>query len=392
MVRLTPHFLGQTRQGFKSSQAFSARFLSSAGFILTTPSYLIILIFAPKENPKGKIMSKILDPIPKQPQLPLPNYLLDLVDESDGKESSLYLNGVDHFIQDIWSEMIKSNWRTLNVKEFIPRKLNIHYAGLYSYKNGKKGIAIQMLHKLLKEWKELCGKSNVEFINKWDSMFKNNFTVSATGRGGKVTLPKYITPRLSYLLGWICGDGHFNDKGSHYLIKISEKSTDQLNLILKPLFWELFGIEPPIFQRYKNGYALQVGSKPIFRFLRQVLEVQVGAIPNFVKKLDNVNKRYFLCGIFDAEGHINQTYLESRIVISQANIGFLQKTSSFFSDLNIRFNKPCLHKTNLGEWYTISIRKKMEILNFAENIGSFHVDKSQKLRRLVKVINENWRR
>lgn len=334
-------------------------------------------------------MSKILESVPKNPQIPLSNYLLDLVNDSDGKESSLYLNGVEVFIQSIWTEMVKTNWRKLNVRKFIPQKLGIHHAGFYSYKNGNKGIAIQMLYKLLQAWKELCGKTDKELINKWGEIFKSNFTVSVAGRGGKATLPKSITPKLSYLIGWICGDGHFNDEGNHYLIKISEKSTDQLNLILKPLFWELFGVEAPIFRRYQNGYALQVGSKPIFRFLTQVLEIKVGTIPGFIKQMDHVNKRYFLCGIFDAEGYVNQRYINSSVVISQADIKFLQEASSFFSDLDITFNKPCLHRAKLGEWYTIRISKKTEILNFAEKIGTLHVDKSQRLRRLVKEINEN---
>lgn len=335
-------------------------------------------------------MPKILDLIPKQPQLSLPNYLLDLVAESDGKESSVYLNGIEQNIQEVWTEIVNNNWRTLNVRQFIPRKLDICPMGLYNCKNGKKAIAIQTLHKLLRIWRDVCEKNNKELISKWEEIFESDFTVSATGRGGKVILPKYITPKLSYLIGWICGDGHFSDNGNHYIIKISEKSIDQLNLVLRPLFWEIFGIIPPLFQRYKNGYALQVGSKPIFRFLTQVLKIKVGAIPNFVKQMDDVNKRYFLCGIFDAEGHINKTYQDSRIVISQANKEFLKNVSSLFSDLSISFNKPQLHKTNLGEWYTISIRRKTEILRFAKNIGSLHVDKSQKLRELKEVINENW--
>lgn len=333
----------------------------------------------------------MLDLIPRKPQLPLPNYLLGLVTESDGKESSVYLNGIEQNIQEVWSEIVNNNWRTLDVRQFIPQKLGICPMGFYNCKNGKKAIAIQTLYKLFRVWRKVCEKSDEEFMNKWEEIFKSNFTISAVGRGGKVSLPKHITPRLSYLLGWICGDGHLNDYDNHYLIKISEKSTNQLNLILKPLFWELFGIKSPVFQRYKNGHALQVGSKPVFRFLTQVLKIKVGAIPNFVKKMDDVNKRYFLCGIFDAEGHINKTYQDSRIVISQANKEFLKNVSSLFSDLGISFNKPQLHKTNLGEWYTISIRRKTEILKFAKNIGSLHVNKSQKLRDLTRVINENWR-
>jgi len=337
-------------------------------------------------------MEDLLSRIPNGPKIPLPNYLLNLVDETDGKESSLYLNGVEGIIQDIWREIIRNNWRTLHVRRFIPEKLGIHSGGVYSCKNGKKGISIQMLYELLVMWKELCDRTDTDLREKWDKVFESNFTLSVAAKGQKVVLPKHITPKLSYLIGWICGDGHFYDRGNHYLVKISEKSVPQLELVLKPLFHELFSIDPPIFQRYMGSYAIQIGSKPLHRFFTRALGVKVGEIPSFISDLDRTNKAFFLAGIFDADGYVNPSYKDSVIVVSQADESFLREISSLFADLGVRFGKPYLHRTKLGEWYTIKIRRKEEILKFAEEVGSFHIDKSRKLKKLVEEINENWNR
>jgi hypothetical protein len=64
-----------------------------------------------------------IDSILSEPKIPLKNYLLDLVAESDGKESSVYLKRVEKFIQEIWNEMIRNNQRTLRIRKFIPEKL-----------------------------------------------------------------------------------------------------------------------------------------------------------------------------------------------------------------------------------------------------------------------------
>jgi hypothetical protein len=55
-------------------------------------------------------------------------------------------------------------------------------------------------------------------------------------------------------------------------------------------------VNSPLFQIYEGGYALQVGNKPIFRFLTQVSKIKVGEIPEIVNNFDSVNKKYFLVG------------------------------------------------------------------------------------------------
>ena len=88
--------------------------------------------------------------------------------------------------------------------------------------------------------------------------------------------------------------------------------------------------------------------------------------------------------------NMNLKYVHSTIVISQSSKLFLKKIINFFKEFDILFNGPYLHKTKLGIWYTIRIRKKLEILKFIESVGSYHIDKIEKLQLLRDEIEKNW--
>jgi hypothetical protein len=320
-----------------------------------------------------------IESIPLEPRIPLKNYLLDLVTESDGKESSIYLKGVEKFIQEIWAEIVKNSWRTLHVEKLIPEKLGV--SGIYPYKNGKKAISIQNLYKLLILWKEYCKKTEEDLKEKWNEIYASDYVFSVHKGLQPTKLPKYVTPKLSYIIGWMCGDGHMVDYGRHYLVNTTEKSIHQLEFVLKPLFEQLFNVKIPLFT-YPGKNVLQMGSRPIFRFLTRVLKIKVGEIPQIVKSLDPVNKKYFLMGVFDSEGSVDFSYLNARIAIHQANSKFLEEVSNLFKDLAIRFTGPYRHETEKGIWYHIQIRKKTEILKFIKEIGSCHIEKFRKLKIL----------
>lgn len=100
-----------------------------------------------------------------------------------------------------------------------------------------------------------------------------------------------------------------------------------------------------------------------------------------------MNKRYFLAGIFDAEGYVSKS--RYRLTISQANSDFLKKVLILSSEIGVEFRGPVTHKTHLGTWYTIRIDGKDEILKFDNLIGSYHIDKSQKLKETISKIYEN---
>lgn len=333
---------------------------------------------------------KILETVPREPKKYLMNYLLDLVDESDQKGSSIYISDAHSLVQKIWRQIIRNNWRTINVREFIPQNFNMSSSMIYSYKNGNKGIPIQTLRKLIVLWAKYCHKHKREIEIVWDEVFHQNIRFSASSKNIGCALPKSITPELSYFIGWLCGDGHLRSDGCHYLVKISEKSVPQLKTVLRPLIKKLFDINPPIFRTYEGGHAIQFGSKPIYRFLTKVLKIQVGKIPELVTDLDKTNLKYFLRGVFDSEGYVNASYRESAVTISQANFDFLFNLGTLFQELDIYFNEPVLHHTKLGTWYSVGIRKKAEIQRFADLVGSSHLDKSQKLEKVVSEIEKNW--
>lgn len=327
-----------------------------------------------------------INSIPSGPKIPLKNYLLDLVSESDGKESSVYLKGIERFIQKIWQEMVQGNWKKLKI--VIPEVLNIHSMSFYAYKNGKKAVSIQMMYKLLLLWKVYCRKNNKDVEKIWNEIYKSDYTFSIHKGSGPTKLPRYLSPKLSYLIGFICGDGHLTDYGNHYLLRISEKSVKQLKYVLKPIFEQLFNVKFPFFQIYEGGHALQVGNKAIFRFLTQVLKIKVGEVPEIISKLDKVNKGYFLAGIFDSEGYVAKS--RYRLTISQANLAFLEKIMALSYEIGIEFRGPTTHRSKLGTWYTIRIDKKDEVVKFSNLIGSCHVDKSKLLTEKISKIYENW--
>lgn len=332
------------------------------------------------DHKQNQPQPSLVDKISSTPQIPLQNYLMRLVAENDANESSVYLVGIANIIQDVWNEIVKNRPRKIYVRSLIPKVLGVHHMMLYDYKNGKKAISIQTLYKLLLLWQTVCHKSDIELSRKWQNVFESNFYFTSKRRS-LITLPKVIDPKLAYLTGWICGDGNLVSYDNHYLLKISEKSTDQLEHILKPLVKDIFNLNAAIYHIYQGGYALQVNSKPLFRFLRRVLDIYNGAVPKFVYVFDNINLAYFLAGIFDSEGNVYKN--RYKVAIAQAKKNFLLEIKSLSLRLGIQWNGPIKHITKLGTWYTIRLEKKSEIKKFADLVGSYHVDKSLKLASMI---------
>ncbi|MBI5222884.1 hypothetical protein HY990_00525 [Candidatus Micrarchaeota archaeon] len=321
----------------------------------------------------------------------LGNYLVDLLDSDDKKESSLYLNNAGWLVREIWCDLLlySPNFNQTRLSLSIALGISNNSGALYAYKNNRKAISIETLLILLYFWKHCLNKSDADLHKRLDEFFyREDWTLSTHSKNQKTRVPKVISPKLAYLMGWMVGDGHLK-KSHNYLVKLSEKSTDQLNFVLKPLFKELFDINVPIFRRYKNGYALQVGSKPIYRFFKNVLQLKTGKIPDLVWHFDALNKRYFLMGVFDAEGHVICSSTCRRVAISQKDPVFLEQLRIIGSSLGVLFNSPVKHVTRLGVWYSINLGSTVQTRNFASHVGSLHVEKSKKLEKLVTRIGSS---
>lgn len=330
-----------------------------------------------------------MDSIPAKPKIPIGNYLLKLINNKDKNRAGIYVENAAKKIEEIWKEIVNTKGGELEVRNLFPERFGITCGNFYDYKNSKKAIPLESLRKLLILWGEFCNKNEEEIRRKWDEIFKCNLKFGSISLRQKVTLPKFLTPRLSYIIGWICGDGSLNKRNS-YVIKLSEKSKPQLEFVLKPMINQIFNVQTPIFQKSSNGFAIQIGSKPIFKFLTRVLRIKVGKIPRFIKYIDNSIKSKYLAGFFDADGYVNHSYKDSAIELIQANRNTLESLVTLFEDLGIHFKGPYTRKNDKGTWYHIRLRRKSEILKFISKVGSNHIKKSRRLKILEGKIEENW--
>lgn len=331
-------------------------------------------------------MDKIIE-IPDEPEIPLGNYLLALIDEKDNVGNSLYLYNLESFTKEIWNEIIDKR-KKIGVRKVLPRELCLEPTHLYAIMKGKRGISIQSLYKLLGLWKRYCDKDNSDMKRKWEEIYNSNFLLASFSKPEKFALPRFLTPKLSYLMGWFVGDGCFDSHNNHYRLKITEENREQLEIIIKPLIEEIFKANCYIRNDHPSP-CIKIHSKPIFRFFENVLDVKVGKIPRTIKDSDIINKRFFLRGLFDSEGDVDDNYLRSRVRISQASAPFLAYLIKTLKENGIKANGPYSQKTS--RCMQIEIRGKGEILKFKEKIGSSHVEKAKKLENLAEEIRSRYR-
>lgn len=332
------------------------------------------------------VKNNLIFDIPNSPVVPLDNFLLNLVGERDGVGNSLYLHNIEYFVHETWERIIKKN-KKIGVRKVIPKELRMEPTHLYAIIKGKRGISIQSMFDLFRMWKEYCNVDDNEINAKWDNIYFSNFLIASFSKSEKISLPKNIFPELSYLIGWLVGDGCFDDHNNHYRVKITEKNEEQLKWVLKPIIERIFGVRCLI-RKDNPSPCVKINSKPVFRYLHKVLGVRVGKIPEIIKNIDIVNKRFFLRGVFDAEGDVDQNYLRSKIRISQASVEFLEFLIGVLREIGIGVNGPYSQKTS--NCHHIEIRKKSEILKFIEMIGSSHFKKRKRFDILEKEIRSKY--
>jgi hypothetical protein len=338
--------------------------------------------------------------ISHKPEFPLNNFLLDLA-ENDGVGNSLYLYGIENSIKDLWKEIMERK-KKINVRKVFPKELGLEPTHFYAILKGKRGISIKSSYRLITMWKEYCNKTIIDMNRKWDDVYDSDFLIASFSKPGRITLPKNLTPKLSYLMGWIVGDGCFDSNGNHYRLKISETMISQLENVLKPIFFEIFNTKPWVRNEGSgrdNSNFIIVHSKPIFRFFRNVLGLKVGEVPQIIKDVPKVQKRFFIRGVFDSEGDVSANYKGSRVRISQKSRLFLEDIMEILDDVGISangpygpfFRYPYEKFKYFSKWHYLEIRKKSEILKFAERIGSSHLKKAPKMSFLANEIRNKYK-
>ena len=112
--------------------------------------------------------------VPNTPKMSLPNYLLELVECSDTKERSLYLNNVGWLVNELWNEIISKNRNDKGIRITIANSLGIYDTSIYGYKNNRKSISVNMLYHFILLWARHCKKTGVDVKQKWEQLYMRN--------------------------------------------------------------------------------------------------------------------------------------------------------------------------------------------------------------------------
>lgn len=234
--------------------------------------------------------------------------------------------------------------------------------------------------------------------------FYFNSEIKLTAKNMEVNLPKYLTPKLSYFLGYLQGDGFIGSDKKTY--GFADNYLPQLNFI-NDLNENIFGNRGYI--RMKKSKIseepypiLEVRQYVINSYLHNFWEQSRGKknnlkIPSIFYKNKEI-MRWYLKGIFDAEGTLPRNPKKVKqpfIDIAMKNKSFIEEIKSvLISMFNIstlkihpRISRSLPIKKETLTW-EIQIRKHGEIRNFLEEIGFYHKDKRIRALKLIKLLPE----
>lgn len=189
----------------------------------------------------------------------------------------------------------------------------------------------------------------------------------------KIKLPLHLDPRLSYLVGYLYGDGGFKDirkthkkhKRFEHKIIVGDEFEIQIERI-QILFKELFNLNTKMrderIKKGENMYYINPTCKIVYRFFVKAFGFKEGpkgkiVMPKIIKNSNSELKIWFLRGFMDAEGdfrateyYLNRKLPSPRVKVRLADENFVKQLKKH---LNREFNLNLTGPYSDGEkdWY-----------------------------------------
>ncbi len=306
----------------------------------------------------------------------LKNYLLELDSPRYLRRGSDHIRiyGIGNFIKGIYVDL-KGFRKTRELDKEV-----MAHQDISDWCLEKRGIGILRLYDFLLSWKDVCGKNEKDFREKWDEVFLISH-IFGSMNGKTVRLPKKMDWKLAYLLGIILGDGHLADPEKSYdkltsynsEVKITDQNKETF-LVLTKIFQDLFDYTPKIYSELskvkKPFYRFVIKIKPIHRFLMSICEMPVGnkkgkvRTPEIIKNAPLNIQKWFVAGFFDSDGCI--TLSKDRwpyISITQYDSQILIEIQEICKKLGIVWNGPYVYKYKYNNC-NIKIRSREGVQNF----------------------------
>ncbi len=187
--------------------------------------------------------------------------------------------------------------------------------------------------------------------------------------GGRVYLPKKISPDLLYFVGVVAGDGSLPVKAGKgprkHVVVIEKKNEKFIKNVLVPMTTKLFGSKWTLSKRNrKDGreiWSFYKQSKPLYRFISRIFEIPEGKkshkvrIPSIVREMDSRSRIPFVAGVMDTDWGSTGNYLEGHM----ASRKMLEDIGDVISELT--GNRPKIRRITQGgrfRSYQIVINRK----------------------------------
>jgi len=276
---------------------------------------------------------------------------------------------------------------TENSLEIISKKLNYSTKTLKTYIRHKKYplFFIKELNKLLdKNIFYDIENSETSFISKWKV----------------VNLPKYLTPRLAYFVGYLQGDGSIQSNKKR--MDFTDEDSKQIEMI-NELCLDLFNIEGRIYSQdsrisKKPMYRLDIGSLVLNSYLHKIFGINRGKkhnlrIPNIFKNNREI-LRWYLVGLFDADGTLPKNPDKCKqlfVDITLKDKEFIEELKSSLKLFDIHTLKPYCRvaksptSDTISKTWELRIRKKDMIIRFLNEVGFSHPVKSKRAEKLLQI-------
>jgi intein/homing endonuclease len=197
--------------------------------------------------------------------------------------------------------------------------------------------------------------------------------------GVRIFLPIEVTPEISYLAGFISGDGNlFLSEKRDYIVSLHNKETTLLMNMIE-IVRSSFGYDAAI--RKGHGCStVEIRSAVIHTFFNRIMEIESGRkkaikIPEKIKS-DRKLIRSFIAGFFDAEGCVA---LQKNMKTCQISIS--QKQKGILDEIKAEMEKDGIMLTfyDNGSGCFRMYGNKDSLRPFSEKIPFMHPKKRQKL-------------
>ncbi len=319
----------------------------------------------------------------------IPNYLSKMT-VARGKPITLV--GCGRLFRCLYDEMTMT--RPM-VKQELTRKLKVSQRTLYNWFSEKKAPAISIIEAFLEIWCEICNKTEEEKDSFMQTFYASSNLFSVSG-GKQIILPRTICTDLSYILGYLQGDGHLANPYSLFekkkrmgcKIAVYEESYIHLDTIIRPLLFKLFNVQAIVRKSHlKNCHYLSFHSRIVHLFLTEVCGLPSGKksrnvhAPKIIVSCSKQIKRAFLQGLFDSDGSIysyqKNGKTKTKINFRQISLPLVSQVKEFLSCDQIRSNGPYWDR-RAGVWL-LEVVNPLDLKLFKELVGFRHHKKLERL-------------